>query len=387
MIKRTLFDETHDMFRQTVATFIQREVVPNFPKWEQQGIVDRSFYHLAGKAGLLGMAVPTEYGGGGTDDFRHNVIITEEFARAGVMNAGQGVFVHNDSILPYFLKLATAEQRQRWLPGLCTGKLLAAIAMTEPNAGSDLQAVARRAEKDGSSFVLNGSKQFISNGINSDLVIVVCRTRGLPDDPPKHCLSLLVVEAGMDGFKRGRNLSKVGQHAADTAELFFTDVHIPAANVLGEEGRAFYHLMDRLTQERLAIASQAVAHAVTAFGWTLEYTKQRRAFGQPIATFQNSRFVLASMRTELDIAQVFLDRQIEAHLAGELDSEDAAECKWWCAELNKRVLDSCLQLHGGYGYMEEFPIARAWRDGRVLSIYGGTTEIMKEIIGHRKLGI
>ena len=387
MIARTLFEETHDQFRATVAEFIRREVVPSFEKWEEAGIVERDFYRRAGAAGLMGMAVPEEHGGGGVDDFRYNAIITEEFAKAGVMNAGQGIFVHNDSIRPYFLHLADEAQAARWFPGLASGDLIAAIAMTEPNAGSDLQAVSSRAVRDGDHFVLNGSKQFISNGINSDLVIVVARTQGGPDDPAKHCLTLLVVEAGMEGFQRGRNLAKVGQHAADTAELFFTDVRVPVANVLGEEGRGFYYLMARLVQERLAISCQAVSHAEAAFDWTLEYTKQRMAFGQPIASFQNSRFALATMRTEIDVARVFLDRQIELSLTGDLSPEDAAECKWWSAEVNKRVLDQCVQLHGGYGYMEEYPIARAWRDGRVFSLYGGTTEIMKEIIGRRKLGV
>jgi alkylation response protein AidB-like acyl-CoA dehydrogenase len=293
------------------------------------------------------------------------------------------MLIHNDTCLPYLLAGTTDEQKARWLPGVCSGDLVTAIAMTEPGTGSDLAGIRTSAIRNGDHYVLNGTKTFITNGINSDLVIVACKT----DPTQRHRgMSLLVVEAGMPGFERGRRLKKIGQHSQDTAELIFTDVQVPVANLIGEEGGGFKELVTKLPQERLSIAVLAVAQAETAFGWTLEYCKQREAFGQPIGSFQHNRFKLAEMRTEIDLARVFVDRQVEALNAGELTPEDAAEGKWWCTEMAWRVLDTCLQLHGGYGYMEEYPIARAWRDGRVPTIYGGTTEIMKEIIG-RSLGV
>jgi acyl-CoA dehydrogenase len=287
--------------------------------------------------------------------------------------------------MPYFIRYGTAAQKNRWLPGLCSGGLIGAVAMTEPGTGSDLAAISTVADRRGDSYVINGSKLFISNGINADLVIVVARTGGA--DRGSRDLSLVVVEAGAEGFERGRNLDKVGQRAADTAELFFDDARVPLDNLLGVEGKAFYQLMAMLPQERLSIAVTALAHAETAFEWTLAYCKERHAFGQPIGSFQNSRFQLATMRTELDLGWAFVDAQLVAHTEGRLTAEEAAESKWWCAELNNRVLTACLQLHGGMGYMEETPVGRAWRDGRAMSIYGGTTEIMKEIIGRRMLGL
>lgn len=384
-MRRTLFDEGHEMFRASVRAFIEREVAPHFERWERAGIVDKSLYRQAGTAGLTGLLVPEELGGGGTTDVRFEVVLQEEFGASGMLNAGLGLINHSVVAVPYFVGLATDEQRRRWFPGLASGELLATVAMTEPSTGSDLRAVTTRAVRDGDQFVLKGSKMFISSGINCDLVVVVCKTGAGATSHGD--ISLLVVEAGMEGFQRGRNLDKVGQHAADTAELFFDDVRVPVANLLGEQGRGFSYLMTNLARERLGIAVVAVAHARAAFEWTLAYAKERHAFGQPIGTFQNSRFALATMRTELDIAQVFVDRQVELFDAGELAAEEAAEAKWWCTDLNRRVLDACLQLHGGYGYMEEYPIARAWRDGRVMSIYGGTNEIMKELIGRRLLGL
>jgi alkylation response protein AidB-like acyl-CoA dehydrogenase len=324
------------------------------------------------------MAAPDEYGGAGADDFRFNAIQAEEITRAGVYASGVGLLTHNDLCLPYILTLTNDEQKARWLPGMCSGDLVAAIAMTEPGTGSDLAAIKTSALRDGDHYVVNGSKTFITNGINSELVIVACKT----DPDERHSgMTLLVIEAGMEGFERGRSLEKIGQHAQDTTELFFHDVRVPVENLIGEEGGGFGHLVDKLAQERLSITVGAVAHARAAFELTLAYCKERTAFGKPIASFQANRFKFAEMWTELELAQLAADRQVEARNAGELTPVEAAMTKWWTTELNKRVLDTCLQLHGGYGYMEEYPIARAWRDGRVMSIYGGTTEIMKEIVG------
>jgi len=384
-MRRTLFDDTHELFREGVRLFIEREVVPHFAAWEREGIVDRELFLKAGGAGLLGMAVPEEYGGGGNPDFRFNMVRIEELCRAGVLNAGQGLGLHTDICIPYYLKRANAEQKERWLPGLCSGERIGAIAMTEPGTGSDLGAVSTRAVRDGDFFVLNGAKMFISNGILCDLVIVVCRTGDA--DAGNRGLSLLVVERGMEGFSRGRNLDKVGLASQDTAELFFQDVRVPVANLLGEENLGFRYLMDGLAQERLQMAVGAVAHAEAVFAETLEYTKGRFAFGQPIASFQNSRFALATMRTEIDVAQAFIDSQVQAHIVGELSGEDAAQAKWWTTELEFRVMDSCLQLHGGYGYMDEYPVSRHWRDARINRIAGGTNEIMKDLIGRRMLGV
>ena len=382
-MRRRLFDDTHDLFRDGFRQFVDKEIVPFVEDWERAGIVDKAMFRQAGQAGFLGIGAPASLGGGGLRDFRFSAVIMEEFAAAGVGSSGTCISLHNDVCLPYFLDGADEDQKVRWLPGICSGELMTAIAMTEPGMGSDLASMRTVAVRDGDCYVLNGSKTFITNGINCDLVIVACKT----DPAERHRgISLLVVEAGMVGFDRGRNLDKIGMHAQDTSELFFNDVRVPIENRLGPEGSGFTQLVAKLPQERLSIAVQAVAQARAAFESTLTYSKERRAFGQPIGSFQANRFTLAELRTELDIAQVFVDQQIEALNAGDLTAEDAAEAKWWCTEMQWRVLDRCLQLHGGYGYMEEYPIARAWRDGRVQSIYGGTTEIMKEIIG-RSLGL
>lgn len=383
MIRRTVFDESHEAFRKLARGFAERELVPHFERWEEDGIVDRSLYEKAGEVGLLGVAAPVEYGGGGESDFRYSAVRIEEFARAGVLTPGLGIGMQADLAMPYFLKFTNSEQKQRWLPGLCSGKLVSALAMTEPNTGSDLAAISTRAVRDGDHYLLNGAKVFISNGIMADVVIVVCRT----GEGGSGGLSLIGVERDAPGFERGRNLKKIGLHSQDTAELFFNDARVPAANLIGEENHGFRYLMDGLAQERLQISLGAVAQSEVAFDETLAYTKQRHAFGQPIASFQNSRFLLASLRTEIDIARVFVDRQLAAHVAGELSGEDAAAGKWWTTELNFKVIDSCLQLHGGWGYMEEYPIARHWRDSRIIRISGGTNEIMKEIIGRRVLGV
>jgi len=382
-MKRNIFTEEHTLFRDALRHFVEKEMVPCNEQWEKDGVVSRELWLKAGQQGFLGMSVPEEYGGAGADDFKYSAIFAEETARAGVSSAGQGMGLHNDITLPYFMAYGNEEQKRRWLPGMCAGELITAIAMTEPNTGSDLAAVKTTAIRQGDYYLLNGQKTFITNGILSDVVIVVAKTNL---EMRHKGISLLVVERGMDGFKRGRKLEKMGQKAQDTAELYFEDVKVPVANLLGEEGRGFYYLMRQLAQERLSVAILAVAVCETALEITLQYCKERTAFGQPIGSFQNSRFKLAEMKTETEIARVFVDRCIEELNAGELSPEDAAMAKWWTSELQKRVVDQCVQLHGGYGYMLEYPIARMYLDARVQSIYAGTNEIMKEIIG-RSMGV
>ncbi len=382
-MERTVFEPEHEALRASFRAFLDKEVVPNYLEWEAAGIVPHELFAAAGRHGFLGMAVPEEYGGGGVDDFRYNLVIDEEIQAAGVGGAGLGMSLHNDICLPYFLAYCTEDQRARWLPGIASGELVTAVAMTEPAIGSDLASMSTTAIRDGDHYVVNGSKTFITNGINADLVIAAVKT----DPSQKHRgISLLILERGMDGFERGRNLEKLGLHSQDTAELFFTDVVVPVDNLLGEEGNGFIQLVHNLPQERLSIAVAGVAAARAALGWTLEYVKERQAFGQAVGSFQNSRFVLAELATEVEVAQAFVDRCVVALNDGELTAEEAAMAKWWCTELQKRAVDRCLQLHGGYGYMLEYPIARAYADARITTIYGGTTEIMKEIIG-RSLGL
>jgi alkylation response protein AidB-like acyl-CoA dehydrogenase len=385
-MRRDLFEDVHEDFRASFRTFLAREVIGDesrYGEWERAGIVPREVFARAGAGGFLAMGVPEQYGGAGIEDFRFNLIVGEEAQLGGVGSFGLGITLHNDICLPYFLRYCTSEQRERWLPGIASGELITAIAMTEPAIGSDLAGLSTRARRDGDGYVVDGTKTFITNGINADLVITAVRT----DPGERHRgISLVVIERGMEGFERGRNLEKVGQHAQDTAELFFSGVHVPAENLLGEEGEGFRYLVSNLPQERLSIAASAVAAAEAALAWTLEYARERRAFGQPIGSFQSARFALAEARTEVDIARTYVDRCAEALDAGELTAEDAAQAKWWCTELQGRVVDRCVQLHGGYGYMLEYPIARAYADARVTRIYGGTNEIMKEIIG-RSLGL
>jgi alkylation response protein AidB-like acyl-CoA dehydrogenase len=381
MFQRTLFEPEHDLFREAYRAFLDRHVAPYHEQWEHDKIVDRGVWLEAGKQGFLGMAVPEEYGGGGNPDFRYNAIIIEETTAGRYSGIGFGL--HNDVVAPYLLRLANDEQKARWLPKFCTGELITAIAMTEPGTGSDLQGIKTRAVRDGDDWVLNGSKTFITNGINADLVIVVART-----DPDKGALgfSLLVVERGMAGFERGRKLDKIGLDAQDTAELSFENVRVPSANLLGDEGQGFVYLMQNLPQERLAIAIMAAAAMEAVLESTLEYTKERKAFGKPIGSFQNSRFVLAELATEATAVRIMVDEFIRLHLDEKLTAEQAAMAKWYSTEAQVRLIDRCLQLHGGYGYMREYGIARAFLDSRVQTIYGGTTEIMKEIIG-RSLGV
>ena len=382
-MRRTIFEEEHELFRTSFRQFVDKELVPHIDKWERAGIVDRDVFRKAGDAGFLGMAVPEELGGGGVDDYRYNQVILEEIQLAGVGTPGMGIGLHNDVCLPYFLHGCNDEQKQRWLPGICSGELVTAVAMTEPGAGSDLAGIRTTAIRDGDDYIVNGSKTFITNGINADLIITAVKT----DPSQRHAgMSLLIIERGMDGFERGRNLDKIGMHSQDTAELFFHDVRVPVANRLGEESTGFLQLVRNLPQERLNIAVNGVAAARAALEWTLEYCKERQAFGQPIGSFQNSRFRLAEMATEVDVAQAFADACVLARNDGELSAEDAAKAKWWCTDVQGRVVDMGVQLHGGYGYMTEYPIARAYADARVTRIYGGTNEIMKEIIG-RSLGV
>ncbi|HSJ70139.1 MAG TPA: acyl-CoA dehydrogenase family protein [Acidimicrobiia bacterium] len=381
-MQRIGFSAEHDLFRESVQHFLEREILPHSERWEANGIVDKSMFREAGRAGLLGMAVPEEFGGGGVDDFRFNAIIDEVFVGGGGGASGMCVTLHNDVCLPYFVSYGSDDQKHRWLPGMVDGTLMTAIAMTEPGTGSDLAGIATSARRDGDTYVVNGSKTFITNGINADLVIVVTRT----SDDPHAGLTLLVVEDAMVGFERGRNLDKMGLHAQDTAELFFNDVAVPVGNRLGEEGAGFFQLVNNLPQERLSIAVGAVAGAAAALQLTIDYAKERQAFGRPIGSFQHNRFKLAEAKTEVDIGQAFIDRLLDEHAQGRLTIEQAAEAKWWTTEMLKRVVDMGVQMHGGYGYMMEYPIARAYLDARVQTIYGGTTEIMKEIIG-RGLGV
>jgi alkylation response protein AidB-like acyl-CoA dehydrogenase len=380
-VERHLFTADHDAFRETARAFCEKEIVPHHESWEEAGIVPRELWTAAGEAGLLGFMVPEQYGGGGARDFRFNTVVIEEVTKARA--SGPGFTIHADLVSGYLLDYASEEQKARWLPKFCTGETITAIAMTEPGAGSDLQGIQTTAVRDGDDYILNGQKTFISNGILADLVVVVAKT-----DPfaGYQGISLLMVERGMEGFERGRNLDKIGLKAQDTAELFFDNVRVPAANLLGEEGKGFIYLMEKLPQERLTIAVVAAAACEGMIEMTLRYVKDRKAFGRPIGSFQNSRFVLAELATETQIARVFVDRCIEELNAGQLTVSDAAMAKWWTTELQKKVVDRCLQLHGGYGFMTEYPIAKAYLDTRIQTIYGGTTEIMKEIIG-RTMGI
>ncbi|MDH6244659.1 acyl-CoA dehydrogenase family protein [Mycobacterium sp. OTB74] len=380
-MKRLVFEPEHEQLRETARQFLEKECLPNVEKWEAARIVDREAYAAAGKYGLIGFNMPEEYGGGGVDDFRFNAVIGEEFAKFGL--ACPGVTLQNDIVGPYFKNLATEEQLARWMPGFASGELIGAIAMTEPGAGSDLAGIRTTAVRDGDDWIINGAKTFISAGINSDLVVVVARTD--PEAGHKG-FSLLVVERDMEGFTRGRKLDKMGQHAADTAELNFENVRVPSSNLLGSEGKGFYHLMENLPSERLSIAIAGIAGARATFDETLQYVKDRKAFGQPIGSFQNSRFVMAEMDTELEIAEQYVDRCLRAVVDNELTAVEASKAKWWCTELGKKVIDRCLQLHGGYGYMNEYRVAKDYVDVRIQTIYGGTTEIMKEIIG-RDLGL
>jgi alkylation response protein AidB-like acyl-CoA dehydrogenase len=383
-VRRTLFDQDHEDFRDVVREFINREVVPHQEAWDEAHLIDRGVYAAAGKQGIIGIAIPEQWGGGGLDDYRYRCVVMEEMARVGAASLASGVGLQDDITIPYMLGLADDEQKGRWLPGLASGEIIGAIAMTEPGAGSDLQGIRTTAVKDGDDWLLTGAKTFITNGIHADLVIVVART-----DPAagSRGISLLVVERDMPGFTRGRKLQKVGLAAQDTAELFFDQVRVPAANMLGAEGTGFVSLMINLPKERINIAYQAWAATRQALEWTLAYVKERTAFGKPLAAFQNTQFELADMATELDVIEAYLDKSVLALNDGELTAVDAAKGKLWATEAQRRIVDRCVQLFGGYGYMMEYPIARAYVDARIQTIYGGTSEIMRTIIGRDLTGL
>jgi alkylation response protein AidB-like acyl-CoA dehydrogenase len=383
VMKRDALSPEHEDLRESFGRFLDAEVVPHYDRWEREGLIPREVLRRVGELGFLGLGVSDEFGGAGTDDFRFNAVINEEAARRGLTGFALAVTMQNDVALPYFTELCDAEQQAKWLPGIVTGELILGIAMSEPGAGSDLQGIQARAVRDGDHYVVNGSKTFITNGLNAELIITAVRTgtSGTYRD-----ISLLIVEAGTPGFVRGRNLEKLGLHAQDTAELFFNDARVPAGNLIGSEGDGFRHLTHNLAQERLSIAVTAVAAARGALDRTLQYVLDRKAFGRPIGTFQNSRFVLAGARTEVEVAQSFVDRCLTAAAAGTLSPDEAAMAKYWCSEAQGRVIDACLQLHGGYGYMLEYPIARDYADARISRIFGGTSEVMKEVIG-RAMGL
>jgi len=373
---RDLFEEEHHLFRASVRKFFEREIVPYHAQWEKDGVVSRELWRKAGENGFLCLEAPEAYGGLGIDDFRFNMILIEELARIGA--SGPAFVVHSDIVTPYIINYGSEELKRRYLPKLVTGEWIGAIAMTEPDTGSDLAGIKTTAIRQGDHYLLNGQKTFITNGILNDVVIVVAKT----DLESEHeGISLLLVERGMAGYESGRNLDKIGMHAQDTAELFFNNVKVPAQNLLGAEGHGFFHLMQQLPRERLAVAVGAIAACEFALGITLQYCQERTAFGRPIGKFQHNRFKLAEMKTETDIGRVFVNHCLMQYNDGELSTERAAMAKWWTTELQVRVMDTCLQLHGGYGDMAEYPIARAFVDSRVQTIYAGTTEIMKEIIG------
>jgi len=380
-VRRTIYEPEHDDFRAVVKSFLSREAVPYTEAWEEAGLVPREFWIEAARHGMVGFEVPEQFGGLGLKDFRFNAVIDEEVAYTGAV--GDNFTMQNDILVPYLLELTDHEQKQRWLPSFTRGELIAALAMTEPGAGSDLQAMAATARRDGDSYVINGTKTFVTSGIAADLVVVAVRTS---PEGGKHGFSLLAVERDTEGFERGRKLRKSGRWAQDTAELFFDEARVPAENLLGEEGQGFLHLMANLPRERLSMAVSAVAAAEHALEITLAYVKDRTAFGRPIGSFQANRFALAELVTKVAAARAYVDRCLEALGASELTPHEAAGVKAWATDLQNEVVDRCVQLHGGYGYMLEYEVSRLWRDARVQRIYGGTNEIMYEIVG-RSLGL
>jgi acyl-CoA dehydrogenase len=379
-MRRTVFNEDHEAFRETLRDFIQAEVVPVYEDWYAEGVVPREFYYKLAGLGLFGIEVPEEYGGAGIKSFKYNAIESEELARAGVSFGGSGV--HTALCLPYLLKLATKEQKERWLPPFISGDMMFAIAMTEPGTGSDLAGMRTTAKlsEDGSHYVLNGAKTFITGGVHADRVIVCARTAPQKEHDRRYGISLLVVNTKLEGYTVGRKLDKLGLRVSDTAELAFNDVKVPAEDLLGEENKGFSYLGQNLPQERLAIAYGAYAQAAAAVEFAKRYTQERHVFGKAVASFQNTKFELAACKAEVDAAQAVADRALEAHDVGELTAAEAASAKLFCTEVANRVIDRCLQLHGGYGYITEYPIARLYADNRVNRIYGGTSEVMKTII-------
>ncbi|MBX6389561.1 MAG: acyl-CoA dehydrogenase family protein [Frankia sp.] len=381
---RGLYTEDHEQFRAVVREFVAREVVEHLAEWDANQCTGRDVWLAAGKQGIIGLTAPEEHGGPGLADWRYRNVVFEELYRVGAASLASSFSVQDDILIPYISAMGTDEQKRRWLPGMAVGELIMAVAMTEPGTGSDLRGVRTSAARVPGGWKLNGAKTFVTSGQQADLVCVVART---DPDGGTDAFSLLVVETGMPGFERGRNLKKVGLWAQDTSELFFSDVFVPDENLLGVEGGGFRHLMAHLPLERLAIAAGAVASASAALDWTVAYTRERQAFGQPIGSFQNSLFTLADLATELDVARAYLDRCILAHNAGTLTSVDASKAKLFCTEMQMKLVDRCLQLHGGYGYMLEYPIAKAYLDARVQRIYGGTNEIQRQIIGRDLTGL
>ena len=380
-MRRTIFESDHEDFRASVREFLDRQVRPYAEDFVRDKGWPRELWIEAGKQGFLGLEVPEEYGGSAAGDYRFNAVLGEELAKVNA--AISSCFgIHFDIVAPYLVDLTTPEQKRRWLPGFCSGEIVTAIGMTEPSGGSDLAALRTTAVRDGDDWVLNGSKTFITNGYSADLVVVAARTS--PEKKAKG-ITLFGVEAGMEGFTRGAKLDKVGQEESDTAELFFDDVRVPDANVIGEVDRGFIHMMERLPQERLGAAVNNIAHAAQILQETIEYVRERKAFGQSVGSFQHNKFLLAELVTRIEVSQAYVDQCLLAHNAGELGPVDAAKAKWWAAEVQNDVLDACVQLHGGYGFMNEYRVARAWRDARVTKIWAGSNEIMKELIG-RDLG-
>lgn len=377
-MKRTLYEADHEAYRETVREFLAREVEPHKDEWDRQHWIDREVFARAAKAGIYALQVDEAYGGAGESDYRYRMIVCEEVSRINALSFGLTVSLQDDLVLHYLLDLTNDEQKQRWLPGFASGEIIGALAMTEPGTGSDLRGIRTTAKRDGDNYIINGQKTFISSGIMSDVVVLAARTG---NEGGSGDLSLFVVERDSPGFERGRQLEKIGLPAQDTSELFFNNAVVPAEHMLGEEGRGLQYLMSHLPRERLGVSAKAIATTRAIFEITAEYCRQRNAFGKPLTANQHIRFELADMSTEIDIAETYVDKSVLAYNAGELTATDAAKGKWFISELQKRVIDRCLQLHGGYGYMSEYAVARAYVDTRIQTIYGGTTEIMKEIIG------
>lgn len=380
-MERLYLTEEHEIFRQALRKFLEKEAVPNYEQWEKNKEVPRSFWKKLGEQGYLCPQIEEKYGGLGTD-FGYAVVMNEEMERVGTGMVG--ISLHNDIVIPYIESYGTEEQKQRWLPGALTGDIITAIGMTEPGAGSDLANIQTTAIRDGDDYIINGEKTFITNGYTADLVVLVCKTDPKVN-PPHRGISLFVVEAGTPGFKKGKKLRKIGQHANDTSELIFEEVRVPRTNLLGEEGKGFYYLMEKLQQERLLVAIQCMASAEKMLELTIDYVKQRQAFGTTISNFQNTQFKIAEMATELQIGRAFVDRLILEHMKGKSIVTEVSMAKWWVSDLAKKIAGECMQLHGGYGYMEEYEIARRYRDIAVTSIYAGSNEIMKQIIAKNLL--
>ncbi len=380
-MKRDIYNEDHEAFRESARTWLERSVIPNNEKYIQDKSLPREFWLEAGNQGMLGLAIPDEYGGAGADDFRFNAVLTEEMAKVGAWMP-TCVGIHADITAPYIVDLGTEEQKQRWLPGVASGEILLGIGMTEPGGGSDLAALKTTAVRDGDEWVINGSKTFITNGYSGDLIITAART-----DPEKGSkgITLFALEATLDGFSRGRKLDKVGMEESDTSELFFENVRVTDAEIIGELNMGFVHMMQKLPQERLACAVANTHHAKQILAETIVYAKDRQAFGQSIGRFQHIKFLLAELVTAVEVCEAYMDKCVAAHAEGQLSAVEAAKAKWWSSDMQNEVIDHCVQIHGGYGFMNEYRVARAWRDARVTKIWAGSNEIMKELIG-RELG-